>query len=116
MLVICEALSLGRPVPQWARDALPDLPHDMASSDGKANQLERQSLDAIEAALLSTRVGEEFDAIVIQTREHGGVIQLTDPVVTAEMEGSARPGARVLAELVQADIAKRKVLFRRSTT
>ena len=75
-----------------------------------------QSLDAIEAALLSSRVGEEFDAIVIQTKEHGGVIQLTDPVVTAEMEGSARPGSRVLAELVQADIAKRKVLFRRSTT
>ncbi len=85
--------------------ALPELPHDMASSDGKANQLEKFSLDAIEAALLSSRVGEEFDAVVIQTKTHGGVIQLTDPVVTADMEGSARPGDRVLAELVQADIA-----------
>lgn len=116
VLAICEALCTGAEVPDWARAGLPELPHDMASSDGKANQLEKFSLDAIEAALLSSRVGEEFDAIVIQTKTHGGVIQLSEPVVTADMEGSARPGDRVLAELVQADIATRKVLFRRSTT
>ncbi len=116
VLVTCEALCLGREVPDWVREALPDLPHLMASSDGRANQLEAQSLNAIEAALLSSRIGEEFDAVVVQTKEGGGVIQLTDPVVTAFMEGSAPPGKRVLAELVTADIATGEVLFRRSTT
>lgn len=114
VLAVCEALCHDREVPQWARDALPELPHDMASSDGKANQLERESVNAIEAALLSSRVGEVFDAVVIQTKQHGGVIQLTDPVVTADMTGSAPPGHRVRAELVSADIAARTVEFRRA--
>ena len=114
VLVTCEALCLGRDVPKWVRDALPELPRLMASSDGKANQLEAQSLNAIEAALLSSRVGDEFDAIVVQTKEGGGVIQLTDPVVTAFMEGSAPPGKRVRAELVAADIAPGEVLFQRA--
>ena len=114
VLVTCEALCLGRDVPQWVRDALPELPRLMASSDGKANQLEAQSLNAIEAALLSSHVGEEFDAVVVQTKEGGGVIQLTDPVVTAFMEGSAPPGKRVRAVLVTADIASGEVLFRRA--
>ena len=114
VLVTCEALCLGREVPQWVRESLPELPHLMASSDGKANQLEAQSLNAIEAALLSSRVGEEFDAVVVQTKEGGGVIQLTDPVVTAFMEGSAPPGKRVRAVLVTADIAAGEVLFRRA--
>jgi exoribonuclease R len=96
------------------RDALPELPRLMASSDGRANQLEAQSLNAIEAALLSSRVGDEFDAVVVQTKEGGGVIQLTDPVVTAFMEGSAPPGKRVRATLVTADIASGEVLFRRA--
>ena len=114
VLVTCEALCLGREVPQWVRDALPELPRFMASSDGKANQLEAQSLNAIEAALLSSRVGDVFDAVVVQTKEGGGVIQLTDPVVTAFMEGSAPPGKRVRAVLVTADIAAGEVLFRRA--
>ena len=45
VLVTCEALCLGRDVPKWVREALPELPHLMASSDGKANQLEAQSLE-----------------------------------------------------------------------
>jgi exoribonuclease R len=114
VLVTCEALCLGRKVPPWVRDALPELPQLMASSDGRANQLEARSLNAIEAALLSSRIGEEFDAVVVQTKQGGGVIQLTDPVVTATMAGSAPPGQRVRAKLLTADIATGEVLFRRA--
>lgn len=115
-LAACEAIFAGAEVPDWVRDALPELPRDMARSDGRANRVEKLSVDAIEAALLHGRVGEVFDAVVIQTNQHGGVIQLRDPVVTADMTGSATPGTRVRAELVSADIAAGAVSFRRAAS
>jgi hypothetical protein len=65
VLVICEALSNGTAVPEWAREALPSLPSIMAASDQLAARLERLSLDTVEAALLVNHVGQEFDAVVI---------------------------------------------------
>lgn len=109
VLVTCEALANGRDVPQWVRDALPTLPKAMGRSDQLASRLEHASVDAIEAALLAGRVGEQFDAVVISDR---GVIQLTDPVVTADAEGDVRAGSTVRATLVTADIATGTTLFR----
>ena len=65
VLVICEALSNNRPVPAWAREALPSLPDIMASSDQLAARMERLALDTVEAALLINHIGQEFDAVVI---------------------------------------------------
>ncbi|MBN9239859.1 MAG: ribonuclease II [Micrococcales bacterium 70-64] len=112
VLVTCEALLNGRPVPGWVREALPALPKIMGRSDGVASRLEHASVDAIEAALLSARVGETFDAVVISAKESGGVIQLTDPVVTAAIEGAVTAGESVRAILVTADIATGTTLFR----
>jgi exoribonuclease R len=114
VLVTCEALLNGRVVPDWVREALPTLPKIMSRSDGVASRLEHASVDAIEAALLSARVGEVFDAVVITTRDKGGggIIQLTDPVVTANIEGRVEAGRVVRAELVTADIATGTTLFR----
>lgn len=112
VLVTCEALLADKPVPEWVREALPTLPKIMGRSDGVASRLEHASVDAIEAALLSTRVGETFDAVVISAKETGGVIQLTDPVVTATIEGAVTAGQAVRATLVTADIASGTTLFR----
>ena len=65
VLVICEALSNDRPVPAWARKALPSLPEIMAYSDQLAARMERLALDTVEAALLINHIGQEFDAVVI---------------------------------------------------
>ena len=65
-LVICEALSAGTAVPDWARAALPELPKEMARSSNVANRLDRMTLDAVEAALLAPRIGDEFDAVVLR--------------------------------------------------
>nr|WP_138442676.1 RNB domain-containing ribonuclease [Sinomonas susongensis] len=65
VLVLCEALANAREVPHWVRDALPALPGLMAASDLRAAQVERASLDLVEAALLVHRVGQEFDAVVV---------------------------------------------------
>lgn len=112
VIVTCEALVAGRPVPQWVRDALPTLPKIMGRSDGVASRLEHASVDAIEAALLADRVGQVFDAVVISAKDGGGVIQLTEPVVTAAIEGAVTAGETVRATLVTADIASGTTLFR----
>lgn len=118
VLVTCDSLVNGRPVPEWVREALPALPRLMSRSDGVASRLEHASVDAIEAAILSGRVGEQFDAVVISAkpataeRARGGVIQLADPVVTANVDGAVVAGERVRVTLETADIASGTTLFR----
>ena len=111
VLVTCEALVAGHPVPSWVRDALPSLPGIMSASDGVASRLDRGSIDAVEAAVLRGRVGEVFDATVISARQGGGVIQLVDPAVAAECTGQLEAGSRVQATLVTADIPTSTVRF-----
>ncbi|WP_458115379.1 RNB domain-containing ribonuclease [Arthrobacter sp. D2-10] len=65
VLVICEALCAGKNVPEWVRAALPELNALMSSSNQLASRLESGAIAAVEAALLSNRVGQEFDAVVI---------------------------------------------------
>lgn len=130
VLAICAALSAGEEVPQWARDALPALPAIMAASDQLANRVDRAAVDAVEAALLSSHVGQEFDAVVVAGPRSNGngnsngngktsnggaprsIIQIKEPAVSAYCEGSLDPGTAVRVELLKADIATRTVLFR----
>jgi exoribonuclease R len=111
-LVTCEALSAGAPVPGWARDALTALPEAMAASDRQARAVERACTDAVEAAVLERRVGEVFDAVVVDRQERGGVVvQIADPAVGAKATGEAGLGDRVRVRLVEADIMRHRVAF-----
>jgi exoribonuclease R len=112
VLVTCEALANGHPVPEWVREALPTLPGIMGRSDQVASRLERAAIDAIEAALLRDRVGEVFDASVISARGGSGRIQLDDPVVSATVEGTVTAGSRVQVRLESADVATGETVFR----
>ncbi|HEY7717205.1 MAG TPA: RNB domain-containing ribonuclease [Pedococcus sp.] len=111
-LVVCEALCRGAEVPDWVREALPGLPEAMQSSDRVAGAVERGCADAVEAAVLEHRVGEVFDAVVVDARNDSGVLlQLKEPAVVAAGQGGAAPGAAVRARLAQAEIATSTVLF-----
>ncbi|MGO4689348.1 RNB domain-containing ribonuclease [Glaciibacter sp. 2TAF33] len=110
-LVACEAISAGEPVPGWVRDALPALPAVMASSDQTAGTVDRAALDTVEAAALSSRVGDIFEATVISGGNGKGMIQLTDPAVTASVVGAALPGTRIRARLAEATIATGSIRF-----
>jgi len=110
-LAICEALTEGREVPAWAGDGLAGLPEVMAESGRRASAVERACADAVEAAVIAHRVGEVFDAVVVDENRSGLDLQLTDPAVTARADGEAKPGDRVRAELVTADLATRSVRF-----
>jgi len=127
VLVICEALSNGNGIPAWAREALPALPAIMATSDQLAGRLERLALDTVEAALLVSHVGEEFDAVVISgskpngSKPNGnngngngngrpsGVVQIAEPAVTARCEGEMESGTKVRVRLLAADINTRQI-------
>jgi len=110
----CLALSAGEDVPGWVRDALPDLPEEMETSNRRAQQYEAGVISTVEAAVLERRVGEEFDAVVVELDEHGGdggTVQLTEPAVTAHCQGELPLGERVRVRLVLADVPKRQIRF-----
>lgn len=113
---VCLALQQGVAVPAWVRAALPRLPEVMQRTDRVSGAAARGAVDLTEAVLLSGRVGEVFDAAVVDVDggEHrkGGAVALDDPPVRARCEGDGLPlGERIRVRLVEADPAKRRVLF-----
>lgn len=111
-LVICEALSRGAEVPAWVTEALPTLPDIMRDSDQLAGKVERSCADAVEAAVLSSHIGETFAASVVEKRDKGVVlVQLKDLAIVASCKGEAELGADVQVKVVSADIAARKAEF-----
>jgi exoribonuclease R len=108
---VCLALHAGGEVPGWAREALPKLPDAMRRTDQVAGAAERGAVDLVEAVLLAGRVGEPFDAVVLDTAP--AVVAVDDPPVRARCDGDGlAPGTRVRVWLVEADPHRRKILFR----
>ncbi|MFC7308477.1 RNB domain-containing ribonuclease [Streptomyces monticola] len=114
---ICLAAVAGEEPPEWVVAALPELPKEMADGTRKANTVERECVDIIEAALLKDRIGEIFDAIVIDVKDREpavGTVHLEDPAVVARIEGGTGKlplGERLRVRLTQADPGAAKVQF-----
>ncbi|MFE7587318.1 RNB domain-containing ribonuclease [Streptomyces gardneri] len=114
---LCVAAVAGNEPPEWVRAALPGLPDEMAAGSRRANTVERESVDIVEAALLKERVGEVFDAYVIDVKEREpavGTVHLEDPAVVARIAGgtSRLPlGEWLRVRLAEADPGSAKVLF-----
>jgi exoribonuclease R len=113
----CLALYTGEEIPAWAREALPRLPKTMADSDRMAGGAARSAIDLTEAVLLEGRVGETFDAGVVDVDEAshhrplGGTVAVDSPAVRARCVGSLPLGERISVRLDTADPVARKVLF-----
>jgi exoribonuclease R len=119
---VCLALAAGREVPDWVRDALPRLPEVMSTTDRTSGAAARAAIDLTEAVILAGRIGEEFDAAVVDVDNHhgsgakgnrkGGAVALVEPPVRARCEGEHLPlGERVRVRLTEADPVRRRVLF-----
>jgi exoribonuclease R len=111
VLAHCDAIANGREIPEWAAAGLDGLPELMQASNQLASRLERESIDAVEIAVLRPRIGEEFDAVVVDSRKDGATIQLIDPPTEAACETTAEPGTRIRARLAEADLATRRLRF-----
>lgn len=111
-LIISEAVCRGEEVPTWVREALPLLPEFMANGDRKARAVERACVEAMEAAVLADRIGEEFEAVVVDvTEKKDSMIHLTEPAVIAKAYGEAELGSAVRVRLTEADRATGRVRF-----
>ena len=110
---ICLAVAAGGDPPDWARQALPDLPATMAGATRRAQELERAVVDLAEAVVLAPRLHETFDAVVVESGDTRGVVQLREPAVRARCEGADLPlGQNLRVRLVEVDVAARRVTFR----
>jgi exoribonuclease R len=104
----CVALHAGQEVPDWVREALPKLGEEMAEADRRGKAIERACADLVEAAILSTHVGEVFDGVLVEPDR----VQITDPAVMAKAHGDPNlVGHNVHATLAMADLAHRLVQF-----
>ncbi len=113
---VCVALCAGEPVPAWVLEALPDLPASLKRSGQLARRYENAVLDLVEAGLLSHRVGEDFDGVVVDVEDDdptSGTVTIADPAAEARTTGAGPLplGERVRVRLVTASVADRQVRF-----
>ena len=111
---ICVALAAGAEIPDWVASELWTLPETMATTGGRAGQYEAGIVSIVEAALLAPRVGETFEAIVVElhTRRGGATVAIREPAVTARCTGDDLPlGGRIRVRLTEADVMQRLVRF-----
>ncbi|MEO8828756.1 RNB domain-containing ribonuclease [Lapillicoccus sp.] len=110
-LVVCAALTAGDPVPDWARASLAALPEVMKTGDQRAKAVERACTDAVEAAVLASRVGETFpaDVIDVDPKRSRVTVQLTDPAILGTARGESALGRSVQVRIDTADVATGKV-------
>ncbi|MGY1740411.1 MULTISPECIES: RNB domain-containing ribonuclease [unclassified Blastococcus] len=108
---VCLALAAGREPDPAVRAALPELPGLMTASDRRTRAVERAVVDATEAWLLRDRVGEVFDAVVVDSEGTRGTVVLTDPAIRGRCTGPLTPGTRVRVRLAEADPGRRSVRF-----
>jgi exoribonuclease R len=113
---VCLSLCAGTDVPDWVHAALPGLAQTMQESAQRANRYEAMVLDLVEAGLLQHRVGESFEAVVVDVDEKEptrGTVAVAEPAVEARVvSASDIPlGTEVRVRLTTADVEQRKVEF-----
>jgi VacB/RNase II family 3'-5' exoribonuclease len=113
---VCVALCAGQPVPDWVLQALPGLPTTMTDADRRAGRFERSVIDLAEALVLAPRVGESFEATIVEVDArdpHRGVAMLHALAIEAPVSGERKLplGEVVQVRLATADPARRAIEF-----
>ena len=110
---VCLALHAGAEVPAEVRAALPGLPETMARTDRVANAAERGAVDLVEAVLLRGRIGQRFDAAVLDVdpKRNKATVALDEPAVRARCDGPLTLGERTTVRLIEATPETRTVRF-----
>lgn len=108
----CLAARQDRPVADWARTRLPDLPGVMTAADRRDSELERACLDATEVAVLAERRNEVFTAVVIDVGKDSANIVLTGLAVRAKCTASdLEAGQSLSVRVAEVDVEARTVTF-----
>ena len=112
---VCLAVVAGAALPGWLAAALPTLPSIMAESDALSGKVDRACVDRTEAALMASRIGAEFDAVVLRPSGSDpgepGEVFVAEPPVLARGIGVPKAGEVVRVRLVEADPATGRIVF-----
>lgn len=115
VLETCHSLSTGAPVPTWVINALGELPHVMQESSQKASSYGRAVVNLAEALVLANRVGESFDAVVIDVnpRSGSGTFQIMEFAIEARISDvdPTLVGEQVFVRLDGVDLVEGNVSF-----
>ena len=96
-----------------AVSALRRLPDRMEGAESRAGEVERAIIDDLEARLVEHRVGERFDAVVVEHDARGARLQIAEPPIRARLRSDRRidPGTTLAVRLVAADPVGRSLRF-----
>ncbi len=108
------AVANGNDVPDHVEAAFAELPHVMARSDERGNRVDNAVNNLAEAVLLAGRIGELFDAVIVDEDRHGPVMQIAEPAILARVHAArVTPGDDIRVRLVAANVESRTVEFQR---
>jgi exoribonuclease-2 len=102
---LLKAALAGSP-PPYGNDELVGLARHCSEQEEAAKKVERQLVKSAAAMLLSSRIGETFDAMVTGVTETGTWVRLFHPPVEGKLENprkEAKVGVRGRVKLVLAD-------------
>lgn len=113
---ICLAVSAGADVPLWVKEALPTLPALLNESTRRGNSYGRATTDIVEAAVLASHIGQEFEGVIVELDDRNskkGDVMIAEPAVHGQVSGETELplGEEVIVKLVEADLTKRRIKF-----
>jgi len=109
---VLVALSADEDPPTWVVDGLVPLPKAMARAGHRAAAIEHAVIDLAESIVLSTRVGEQFEATVVDLDGDHATALVRDPAVVASIEASGLElGEQITVKLVTSTPETRLVEF-----
>lgn len=108
----------GGPMP-YSRDELDDLAANCTEKEDAANKVERQVGKSAAALLLSSRIGEQFEAIVTGAAPKGTWVRILKPPVEGMLKTGFEGvdvGDAIRVELLSVDVEKGFIDFGRAGT
>ena len=112
---ILKAALDGEPIP-YSRDELADLARHCTQKENDANKVERLVAKSAAAMLLSSRIGDQFDAMCTGAADKGTWVRIFHPPVEGRLlyghEG-VDVGSRLRVQLIHTDVEKGYIDFKK---
>ena len=112
---ILKAALEGSPLP-YSRDELTELARHCTEKENAANKVERLVTKSAAAMLLSSRIGDRFDAICTGAADKGTWVRIFKPPIEGRLLYGAEGvdvGHRLKVQLVRADVEKGYIDFKK---
>jgi VacB/RNase II family 3'-5' exoribonuclease len=112
---ILKAALEGSPLP-YSRDELTELARHCTEKENAANKVERLVTKSAAAMLLSSRIGDQFDAICTGAADKGTWVRIFKPPIEGRLLYGAEGvdvGHRLKVQLVRTDVEKGYIDFKK---